>query len=48
MPSIGQTWFFVSIGAVVEMGILSTLPETTAYGIYHFIGTKGISQKYLN
>jgi hypothetical protein len=25
MPSIGQTWVLVSIGAVVEMGILSTL-----------------------
>jgi hypothetical protein len=25
MPYIGQTWVLVSIGAVVEMGILSTL-----------------------
>jgi hypothetical protein len=25
MPSIGQTWALVSIGAVVEMGVLSTL-----------------------
>jgi hypothetical protein len=25
MTSIGQTWVLVSIGAVVEMGILSTL-----------------------
>jgi hypothetical protein len=25
MPSIGQTWVLASIGAVVEMGILSTL-----------------------
>jgi hypothetical protein len=25
MPSIGQTWILVFIGAVVEMGILSTL-----------------------
>jgi hypothetical protein len=25
MPSIGQTWDIESIGAVVEMGILSTL-----------------------
>jgi hypothetical protein len=25
MPSIGKTWFLASIGAVVEMGILSTL-----------------------
>jgi hypothetical protein len=25
MPSIGQTWVLTSIGAVVEMGILSTL-----------------------
>jgi hypothetical protein len=24
-PSIGQTWVFASIGAVVEMGVLSTL-----------------------
>jgi hypothetical protein len=25
MPSIGQTWVLAAIGAVVEMGILSTL-----------------------
>jgi hypothetical protein len=25
MPSIGQTWALASIGAVVEMGVLSTL-----------------------
>jgi hypothetical protein len=25
MPTIGQTWVLTSIGAVVEMGILSTL-----------------------
>jgi hypothetical protein len=25
MPSIGQTWVLVSIGAVVEIGVLSTL-----------------------
>jgi hypothetical protein len=25
MPSIGQTWVLASIGAVVEMGILSSL-----------------------
>jgi hypothetical protein len=25
MPSIGQTWVLAPIGAVVEMGILSTL-----------------------
>jgi hypothetical protein len=25
MPSIGQTWVLAFIGAVVEMGILSTL-----------------------
>jgi hypothetical protein len=25
MPSIGQTWVLASIGAVVEMGILSTM-----------------------
>jgi hypothetical protein len=25
MPSIGQTWVLASIGAVVKMGILSTL-----------------------
>jgi hypothetical protein len=25
MPSIGQTWVLASIGAVVEMGIFSTL-----------------------
>jgi hypothetical protein len=27
MPSIGQTWVLASIGAVVEMGILSTLKQ---------------------
>jgi hypothetical protein len=35
MPSIGQTWVLASIGAVVEMGILSTLKrllmESTVY-----------------
>jgi hypothetical protein len=25
MPSIGQTWVLASIGAVVEIGVLSTL-----------------------
>jgi hypothetical protein len=25
MPSIGQTWVLASIGAVIEMGVLSTL-----------------------
>jgi hypothetical protein len=25
VPSIGQTWVLASIGAVVEMGVLSTL-----------------------
>jgi hypothetical protein len=25
MPSIGQSWVLASIGAVVEMGVLSTL-----------------------
>jgi hypothetical protein len=29
MPSIGQTWVLASIGAVVEMGILSTLKRFT-------------------
>jgi hypothetical protein len=38
MPSIGQTWVLASIGAVVEMGILSTLKRllmesTAAYGL---------------
>jgi hypothetical protein len=33
MPSFGQTWVLASIGAVVEMGILSYI-ETTAYGVY--------------
>jgi hypothetical protein len=32
MPSIGQTWVLASIGAVVEMGELSTLKQT-AYGV---------------
>jgi hypothetical protein len=27
MPSIDQTWVLVSIGAVVEMGILSTFSD---------------------
>jgi hypothetical protein len=27
MPSIGQTWVLASIGAVVEMGILSSLKQ---------------------
>jgi hypothetical protein len=26
MPSIGQTWVLASIGAVIEMGILSRKP----------------------
>jgi hypothetical protein len=38
MPSrsIGQTWVLASIGAVVEMGVLSNVEyiETTAYGVY--------------
>jgi hypothetical protein len=33
MPSIGQTWVLGSIGAVVEMGVLSYV-EMTAYGVY--------------
>jgi hypothetical protein len=32
MPSIGQTWVLASIGAVVEMGVLSYI-ETTAYEV---------------
>jgi hypothetical protein len=32
MPSFGQTWALASIGAVVEMGVLSYI-ETTAYGV---------------
>jgi hypothetical protein len=27
MPSIGPTWVLASIGAIVEMGILSTLKQ---------------------
>jgi hypothetical protein len=34
MPSIGQTWVLASIGAVVEMGVLISTIETTAYGVY--------------
>jgi hypothetical protein len=38
MPSIGQTWILASIGAVVEMGILSTLKrllmESTGNGTW--------------
>jgi hypothetical protein len=37
MPSIGQTWVLASIGAVVEMGVLSTLKrllmESRLYGL---------------
>jgi hypothetical protein len=33
MPSIGQTWVLASIGAVVEMGVLISTIETTAYGV---------------
>jgi hypothetical protein len=33
MPSIGQTWDLASIGAVVEMGVLISTIETTAYGV---------------
>jgi hypothetical protein len=32
MPSIGQTWVFGFICAVVEIGVLSCI-ETTAYGV---------------
>jgi hypothetical protein len=34
MPSIGQTWVFASIGAVVEMGILSTLKRLPMESMY--------------
>jgi hypothetical protein len=34
MPYIGQTWVLASIGAVVEMGVLISTIETTAYGVY--------------
>jgi hypothetical protein len=33
MPSIGQTWVLASIGAVVEIGVLISTIETTAYGV---------------
>jgi hypothetical protein len=33
MPSIGQTWVLASIGAVVEMGVLSTLKWLLRYGV---------------
>jgi hypothetical protein len=51
MPSIGQTWVLATIGAVVEMGILSTLKrllmESRAivqnvrylYDLYQFLPT---------
>jgi hypothetical protein len=39
MPSIGQTCVLASIGAVVEMGVLISTIETTAYGVYCEMGT---------
>jgi hypothetical protein len=33
MPSIGQIWILASIGAVVEMGVLISTIEMTAYGV---------------
>jgi hypothetical protein len=35
MPSIGQTWVLASIGAVVEMGVLSTLNRLLMEYNYH-------------
>jgi hypothetical protein len=44
MPSIGQTWVFASIGAVVEMGVLSTLKrllmESNLNHAFPFLGQK--------
>jgi hypothetical protein len=41
MPSIGQTWVLASIGAVVEMGILSTLKRLLmeSNGLHEYIKT---------
>jgi hypothetical protein len=33
MPSIGQAWVLAFIGAIVEMGVLSTLKLLTAISI---------------
>jgi hypothetical protein len=41
MPSIGQTWVLASIGAVVEMGVLSTLKRL----LMEFMESKFTKQK---
>jgi hypothetical protein len=38
MPSIGQTWVLASIGAVVEMGILSTLKRLLMESMHNLEG----------
>jgi hypothetical protein len=35
LPSIGQTWVLASIGAVVEMGVLSTLKRLLMVALSH-------------
>jgi hypothetical protein len=39
MPSIGQTWVLASIGAVIEMGILSTLKRLLMESRYSIAAT---------
>jgi hypothetical protein len=47
VPSIGQTWVLASIGAVVEMGVLISTIETTAYGVYMYMCQKPRQSKLL-
>jgi hypothetical protein len=44
MPSIGQTWVLAAIGAVVEMGVLISTIETTAYMESNMVGDKAWNQ----
>jgi hypothetical protein len=44
MPSIGQTWVLASIGAVVEIGVLSTLKQLHMESILSLLNT--FSQMY--
>jgi hypothetical protein len=43
MPSIGQTWVLASIGAVIEMGILSTLKRL----LMEFTVTRSFTQLFV-
>jgi hypothetical protein len=50
MPSIGQTWVLASIGAVVEMGILSTLKWLLieSYVIHDFVALWEVNEAVIN